>query len=134
MRPRTFIPFGNTVLPFTTTGSARLAENISPALLVSVPTASIIATVSLVSAGIVTVRTTGGMGAFAAGVSDCGILAAALGVSLRSAGVDLGFCSAGAGVAASVPDFSAGAVAVLVASAAGCALDLSASSACRLQA
>src|SRR5262245_17847864 len=108
MRPRTFVPFGNTVFPSTATGSARLAENVSPALFVSVPTASIIATVIIVPAGIVTVSTAGAIGAFAAGVSTPGTLVAALGVWLRSAGVDLASCCTGAGVAASLPDFSAG--------------------------
>src|SRR5262249_62061023 len=119
MRPRTFVPFGSTVFPPTTTGSARLAENISPALLVSVPTASIIATVIIVSAGMVTVSTAGAIGAFGAGVSTPGTLVAALGAWLRSAGVDLASCCTGAGVAASLLDFSSGGVAVLAAGAVG---------------
>src|SRR5215813_4349372 len=134
MRPRTFVPFGNTVFPSTTTGSARLAENVSPALLVSVPTASIIATVIVVPEVIVTVSTAGAVGPFGAGVSTPGTLVATLGAWVRSAGVDLPSCCTGAGVAASLPDFSAGGVGVLAAGAVGCALDESASVAGRLQA
>jgi len=69
------MPFGRTVFPLTTTGSAMLAINVSPALLVSVPTASIIATVSVVPAGISTISGGGAaddFGAAACGVADFG--------------------------------------------------------------
>src|SRR5215813_2539360 len=65
-RPRTFMPFGRTVFPLTTTDSATLAINVSPALLVSVPTASIIATVSVVPAGISTISGAGAADDFGA--------------------------------------------------------------------
>src|SRR5262245_53367512 len=104
MRPRTFVPFANAVLPLTTTGSAMLARNSSPALLLSVPTASIIATISTVPAGILTISCGGGAGAGAGVVAFCALSSGGVEVgreTLLAAGVDLGakFFAAGAAAA-----------------------------------
>src|SRR5262245_52693236 len=53
-RPRTFVPFERTVLPAITTGSVRLAKNVSPAELLFELTPSIRATRIRVPAGTVT--------------------------------------------------------------------------------
>src|SRR5262245_50290219 len=80
-----------TVLPFTTTGSPRLPVNVSPGLLESVPTASIITTVKAVPEGMLTVSVGGGAGAIFLGSAGAAEVGAAAGTRVAAevaAGVD----------------------------------------------
>src|SRR5438132_1195861 len=88
-RPFTSAPFGATVCPPTTIGSARLAVKSSPALFVAVLIGLIRATVNSVPSGTANVLGAAGRaGASAAGFGALGAVAAGAAAGAAGAGAD----------------------------------------------